>query len=209
MSKVKFNQSGYIGCSMSERAAIAYECGEKPWSKWDKCSMIHCLPQHLQTEKIKCYSTEVLRNVFLKYSSWHHVGKYANEVRFFSMDEDLLEKSEQEIVDLLNVEKEYLKTTRIQNKNFKSVSMLQKCKFCYETVEGTRRRFKFVENYEYGIMVDGWIYYSTYYGVKKKKLGGKHVWIVEEYTRAPNGTAEIFKKILKGMPSNKKKFKYN
>lgn len=67
------------------------------------------------------------------------------------MDEDLLEKSEQEIVDLLNAEKEYLKTTRIQNKNIKSVSLLQKCKFCYETVEGTRRRFKFVENYEYGM----------------------------------------------------------
>lgn len=168
MSKVKFNQSGYIGCSMSERAALAYECGEMPWSKWDKYSILDSLPQHLQTEKIEGYSTEVLRSVFLTYSSWHHVGKYANEVSFYSVDDSLFEKSEQDIIDRLEATKEYIRNDRIQHKEDKPVSKLKKCKFGYETVEGTRRHFKFVDHYEYGIMVDGWVYYYTYYGVKKR-----------------------------------------
>lgn len=47
MSKVRYNQSGYFGSSMSLRAVEAYEAGEKPKSKWTKKVMLAAIKKNL------------------------------------------------------------------------------------------------------------------------------------------------------------------
>lgn len=84
---VDWNQAGYIGQSMSVRAAEAYESGEKPLSKWTKADILDEVREACPlAEKL---TLSELKDVFLEYSSWHHMGKYAVEVSFYSLiDED-------------------------------------------------------------------------------------------------------------------------
>ena len=96
MGRVRYNQSGYVGCSMSERAAYAYENGEKPKSKWTKKAMLeeieaYCrlfdMPYEGQFSKMK--KDEIFRE-FFRWTSWHHTGKYANVTDFYGLDEEKL-----------------------------------------------------------------------------------------------------------------------
>ena len=72
---VKYNQTGYIGLSRSERAEAAIQRGCLPWS-------------HLKTEHLKAHGITETK-AFVKYladtgriqpTEWHHSGKYATEV---------------------------------------------------------------------------------------------------------------------------------
>lgn len=42
MTQVVYGQKGYLGSSMSVRAAEAYEQGEMPISRWTKTSIHEC-----------------------------------------------------------------------------------------------------------------------------------------------------------------------
>lgn len=93
MSIVAYNQAGYIGQSMSRRAAIAYDNGEKPKSKWTKKAMLAALEEWADWEDREV-STEIAKmkkdEIFNKYfclTSWHHTGKFANETDFYGVDE--------------------------------------------------------------------------------------------------------------------------
>lgn len=98
---VQFNQNGYIGSSMSVRAAEAYENGEMPKSKWTKAVMLEAIAYAIQENdleitdeqwvNIKKMNKESLFNNFFEWSSWHHTSKYANETDFYSINEDALE----------------------------------------------------------------------------------------------------------------------
>lgn len=88
--------SGYIGYSMSRRAAEAYEGGEMPRSKWTKKAMVAAIedacdeldleydPAIEKMKKVELFDT------FLYNSSWHHTGKFFNETDFYAIDEDAL-----------------------------------------------------------------------------------------------------------------------
>lgn len=77
--------SGYIGYSMSRRAAEAYEDGEMPKSKWTKKAMVAAIkdacdeldleydPAIEKMKKVELFDT------FLYNSSWHHTSKFFNE----------------------------------------------------------------------------------------------------------------------------------
>jgi hypothetical protein len=95
MSVVHYGQGGYIGCSMSEGAALAYWNGEKPKSKWTKKAMLAALEAYCK-EAGRTINPEVLHmrkaDIFARFfyrSSWHHVGKYASAVDFYSVDDDV------------------------------------------------------------------------------------------------------------------------
>lgn len=84
--------SGYIGYSMSRRAAEAYEDGEKPRSKWTKKAMIAAIKDACDDldlaydpaiEKMK---KAELFHTFLYNSSWHHTGKFFNETDFYAIE---------------------------------------------------------------------------------------------------------------------------
>ena len=89
--------SGYFRYSMSNRAAEAYENGEKPLSKWTKKAIIEQIEEYIKDSSISCPIEDlkkvpalVLKNLVLKRSSWHHTSYYANATDFYSVDQDKL-----------------------------------------------------------------------------------------------------------------------
>lgn len=87
--------SGYIGHSMSRRAAEAYEDGEMPKSKWTKKAMVAAIQAYCD-EFDMFFAPDVLKGMhkdevferFFHESSWHHTSKFFNETDFYKLDED-------------------------------------------------------------------------------------------------------------------------
>lgn len=118
----------YIGQKMSERAAIAYENGEKPLSKWSKSEIVELVLEKrndFEEKELNKYNKESLK-AFLTYSSWHHTGSYFNNTDFYSLDEDFIELSKEEIVEVLNNRMNETKKAKEEKKkkNFKNASSL-------------------------------------------------------------------------------------
>ena len=86
--------SGYIGHSMSRRAAEAYEDGEMPKSKWTKKAMVAAIQSYCD-EFDMFFDPDVLKGIrkddmferFFHKSSWHHTSKFFNETDFYKLDE--------------------------------------------------------------------------------------------------------------------------
>ena len=89
--------SGYIGYSMSRRAAEAYEDGEMPKSKWTKKAMVAAIQSYCD-EFDMLFDPDLLKGMhkdevferFFHESSWHHTSKFFNETDFYKLDEDAL-----------------------------------------------------------------------------------------------------------------------
>lgn len=87
--------SGYIGYSMSRRAAEAYEDGEMPKSKWTKKAMVAAIQSYCD-EFDMLFDPDLLKGMhkdevferFFHESSWHHTSKFFNETDFYKLDED-------------------------------------------------------------------------------------------------------------------------
>ena len=171
MSKVTYNQSGYIGSSMSERAAQAYIDGEKPRSKWSKTAMLYALSEYLNDcgydealiEKFKSFKKAELFDKFFYCSSWHHTSKYANETDFYSIDESSLENLTNEDIQELLDEKPEPKKVRDKTRRKAEVS--------YSVWGGTRAHPKKYDYNEVCEIDDTWAYTSN----GKKRLDGKYV----------------------------------
>ncbi len=91
--------SGYVGWSMSKRAAQAYDEGQKPKSKWTKGAMLNAIRAFCKsTEKTddpipydrsieKLGKREIFER-FFEYKSWHHTSKHFNVTDFYGLDEE-------------------------------------------------------------------------------------------------------------------------
>lgn len=87
--------SGYIGHSMSRRAAEAYEDGEMPKSKWTKKAMVAAIQAYCD-EFDMLFAPDMLKGLrkdemferFFHESSRHHTSKFFNETDFYKLDED-------------------------------------------------------------------------------------------------------------------------
>lgn len=94
MGRVTYNQPGYVGCAMSERAVRAYEDGEMPKSKWTKAAMLAAIADYCDMFGLAYdgsasnYTKETLFAKFFEWKSWHHTGKYANVTDFYGLNED-------------------------------------------------------------------------------------------------------------------------
>ena len=92
---VNLNQAGYLGQSMSVRAKNAYDNGEKPFSKWKKDEIISEMEQlgfePKTIQKAETFNAVQLRFIALKYSSYHHTGKFARKTNFFRVNDDEIE----------------------------------------------------------------------------------------------------------------------
>ena len=98
--------SGYYGFKMSNRAAEAYENGEKPLSKWTKKAIIEQIEEYIEENGIICpietlkkTTSPVLKKLLLKRTSWHHTSYYANATDFYSVNYDVLEDLTQEEIE--------------------------------------------------------------------------------------------------------------
>ena len=85
------SNSGYVGQSMSVRAAEAYQNGEMPLSKWNKAAILEEIEASYGKEArghCQTLSLGELRSTFLEVSSWHHTGSYFGKTDFYSFDDD-------------------------------------------------------------------------------------------------------------------------
>jgi len=107
---VVHNQSGYVGSSMSVRAAEAYSDGKKPLSKWSKADILEAARGEGASdeliERLAKRSLSDLRASALFSSEWHHTSKFLNETDFYEIkDLEDLEEIPSEKKVLVNVAK--------------------------------------------------------------------------------------------------------
>lgn len=113
MSKVSYNQSGYVGQSMSKRAVWAYEDGEMPKSKWTKRAMIAAITDFCEEEDLDAGSLNLSKRLkndifedLLEWKAWHHTGKYAQETDFYGVNEDAIRKAASPLPPEVRAERE-------------------------------------------------------------------------------------------------------
>lgn len=195
--------SGYVGWSMSENAANAYYWGEKPLSKWTKAKLIKAVVEFeaWSEEDLKCYTASALRRFFLYKSSWHHTSKVFNETDFYAVNEDRASEKTDELVEHLNRVAQNDKEEREERKAELAARQLVKGVITFDKWEGSRNYGKFVRYEKPCIIVENWAY--TLDG--KKDIYGNHVVKVEEFKRAPKGTAEEYKAIERKLPKSLRK----
>lgn len=167
-------EAGYSGYSMSNNAVSAYADGEKPKSKWMKNDFIE-LTKEINPSKLELVSAlpiNVLRDVLLYKSSWHHTSSMYNRTDFYSFDEDALDDLTQEKVSrLLSAKKE----TPVENP-------IRKGDIDYITWEGTRNYPKAVKHTlrDVNIQVKGSFYIITDDNGKeilRKKIGSNGTYV--------------------------------
>ena len=144
--RVIYNQRGYIGQSMSVRAAEAYDRGEAPLSKWAKSAIIDGIAEAYGEEvarKANSYSSALLKDYFLRCTGWHHMGKYAGRVDFYEVDGSMDESELSEAFRKIEEESESIKS-RI-NERKKQPKPEEKTVWAlvsFEETEKVGRRFK-------------------------------------------------------------------
>lgn len=192
--------SGYSGYSMSNRAVDAYEDGEMPLSKWTKKMIIREVVEHehFTEEELMKYPKKVLAEYFLFESSWHHTSKFCNATDFYSIDEDIAEEGS--IEELEEINKRYTP----ERKTKKEIEKLEarKAHITYLEWGGTRAHPKATEIDTYAVIIGNWAYLES---EKKKSVYSNGFRIIKYLDRAPRGTANIFKRILKNLPNAVKK----
>lgn len=113
--------SGYIGYSMSRRAAEAYEDGEMPKSKWTKKAMVAAIQSYCD-EFDMLFDPDLLKGMhkdevferFFHESSWHHTSKFFNETDFYKLDEDAVCGSFRPMTDAEVAERDAMRRQAIE-----------------------------------------------------------------------------------------------
>ena len=159
---------GYIGYSMSENAALAYSCGEKPLTKWTKKEILKILgekfsvkPEHM--ELFRKMRLEDLKNKLLICSSWHHTSKFYNRTDFYSVD--------------YNENKKYAITTE-QKEPTQEKEVLVYAK--YLEWSGSRRHPRAKEHESYGVIKGNWFYFLDGGTLRKKKTDSTGFHVIRE-----------------------------
>lgn len=145
--------AGYHNYSMSNNAVIAYATGEKPKSKWTKSEILEeiknvdntFLEKYSQIEKVK---VSILKDYFLKNSSWHHTSNYYNKTDFYSIDIDYIENfTEENYHDIIK-----------ENSTKKEVPQEETYTATFNVWGGTRSHPKIVDTVTFtGVVKNGWM----------------------------------------------------
>lgn len=193
---------GYIGYSMSERAAEAYDAGEAPLSKWDRARLVREVcgyPDSEWTEdELSSATVADLRDFFLFSSSWHHTSKFFSRTDFYAVDEEVIFNHD---VDALRERAARARAERAEKKKGGAkggAPAIAKGLIVYDQWEGSRNYGRFVRKEEPCLIAGGW----AYTGRGKKRLDGEHIVSCTSYTRAPRGTAGIYREIQKTLPAS-------
>lgn len=99
--------AGYNGYSMSNNAVDAYGNGQMPLSKWTKTEILNAIADNdYDVNKFKKIKLALLKEYFLKYSSWHHTSCRYNCTDFYRVDFDNVERYLRGCLELVEEEKE-------------------------------------------------------------------------------------------------------
>lgn len=156
--------AGYNGFSMSNNAVAAYEGGEKPLSKWTKADILDAIEEQevklkYSIEKLKKLPVKILKEMCLKYSSWHHTSNHYNKTDFYSLDVDRIENlTDKRINELLSDYK--------ADKKAESKPLEEKWECAFLEWSGSRKHPVATEVIEEGVIKGNWFYRKD--GSKKK-----------------------------------------
>ena len=158
------NMAGYNGFSMSNNAVAAYEDGEKPLSKWTKADIFDTIKDteiefKCSIEKLRKLPVKVLKEVCLRYSSWHHTSNHYNKTDFYSLDINRIESLTDEKIDELLIECK-------ANKKTNDIPLEERWECAFLEWSGSRKHPKATEVIEEGV-VKG-VYFYRKDGSKKK-----------------------------------------
>ena len=190
---------GYIGHSMSERAAEAYAEGAAPLSKWTRARLLDGICTYPGSEwtprELKRATVADLRTFFLDRSSWHHTSKFYSRTDFYSIDDEVIAAHD---VAALNDLAEASRAERASAACHES--KVSKGRIVYDQWEGSRNYGRFRRHDEPCLIAGNWAYTEG----GKKRLDGEHVVDYEVFERAPRGCAEVYKRIFKSLPASLK-----
>lgn len=150
--------SGYCGYSMSNRAVEAYDNGEMPASHWSKSYIISEVMDAVDGKNplfnpntLNRYLKDTLFRMFLRYTAYHHTGKYCNCTDFYALIslEEMLEITEE---DLINYN-EYIKESKKEEQKKKAEANIPEVWYCcYLEWSGTRKHPKAEKVYATGLI---------------------------------------------------------
>lgn len=158
--------AGYKGYSMSNNAVVAYECGEKPISKWTKADIIEAIEDAIsdeeltlncRLEKLKKVPVKMLKKLCLRCSSWHHTSNHYNKTDFYSIDTAEIEKLTDRMID------DILSDNKSENR---AEPAEERWKCAFLEWSGSRKHPKATERIEEGTIKGDWFYRAD--GSKKK-----------------------------------------
>jgi len=173
---------GYIGNSMSENAANAYDKGRKPKSSITKEDI----------QKYGIYEGITFFRWYIEYYckaiEWHHSSPRFNETLFYDIKDCCTNFKNADIKKLKAEYAEYKKQKKSKtDKEIDSKTYYAKVKYSISTRSGKR---KYLE--VYAIIYKHWAYYydDYYKKISKKNKEGKHFCITEEYQTRPDEMSE-------------------
>lgn len=176
----------YIQNKMSERAVQAYLDGLRPRSKWTKSDILYEVSDFYQQDLAK-YPTEILREAFLHYEEWHHTGSAFNTTPFYSCSAGYITCE-----DLEELYSKY-KADKLAKKKQKEADMnKQKALIEYGEWSGPKSHMRLSTKKSYALLDSKWAYLPD---GRRKALNGRHIKVLDTYSKAPRGTAQAFKNI--------------
>lgn len=190
---IKFQQTGYHGFSMSERAWEAYGDGRYPYSQWNRYEIYEYIETIEDIEivtKIKSYPLNVLKEYFLVKTEWHHTSKYANCTDFYAFNEDLLDDVDFEELD-------YIHKCSLADR--KKDSIIKLVLIDYEVWVGTRNYGRYKHFEKFGLQIDNQIYLPD---GSRKRANGCHIQILNVFDKLPVKFEEDYDSILKRLPKS-------
>lgn len=186
--------AGYCGWSMSNNAVQAYEDGEMPYSVWSKDRIICSIRKQVRNNEMELNCSlselmrtplEVLRKNCLRFSSWHHTGKYYRETDFYSLDECSISKLTDEMLRELTAEYKE-RQRRLKAEKEAEVPEIWECSFL--KWEGTRRHPKAKEITAIGTIKGNWFYLKDGHKKKLDARGFRKIRQIVETEAADNNT---------------------
>jgi hypothetical protein len=169
---------------MSVRAANAYERGERPISRWSKRAILDAALNEGfgadDEKKLAAYPLPALRAALLSPSGWHHTSKMFDAD---PADADALFPR----LDALAADARQAKAEHDEARPVKALIE-------YGEWEGSRSHPRLVTSTSRAVIVGGWAVLAD---GRRKRLAGRHMRVLARYDRAPRGTADEYRLIMR------------
>lgn len=189
---------GYLSNrSMSVNAAIAYENGERPISKWRKDDILNGLGRELVAVlNLDRYPAAFLKEMFLEPVAWHHTSRHYNVTDFYALRQTGSIPQEQALLASRYPEwmEEQARVKAAKAVREEPVKAL--VRYLVWPKSGGRKK-RPVAREEYAILLPPFAYLAS---GTRKRLDGSRFEVVRRFESTPNGAGEVFAFIESHLP---------
>lgn len=190
---------GYLSNrSMSVNAAIAYENGERPISKWRKDDILNGLGRELVAAlNLDRYPAAFLKEMFLEPVAWHHTSRHYNVTDFYAIRETGSISEEQSLLASAYpawMEEQSRKKAAKAVREEPVKALVRYLEWLPYTGRGKKRP---VTHEEYAILLPPFAYLASGH---RKRLDGSHFEVVQRFETVPSGAGDVFTFIESRLP---------